>query len=191
MMPFMLVLVTIFVALTGTANILAAAPVAEPEIKRDLEVRAPAACGNPKFAVPLYRAFQPDAIDHFYTTSFSEWRRATKHDGFQPEGITGYVFRVQQPGTVPLYRLYNSQDTNHFYTTDAPEKDYAVANLGYRSEGVAGWVYPNPDCGGHPLYRAWNGESVDHFYTMSIDEWNAAVGIGWAQEGIAAYIFPF
>ena len=43
-------------------------------------------------AVPLYRAFQPTAQVHLYTTSVSRRDDAVKSRGYSDEGITAYVF---------------------------------------------------------------------------------------------------
>lgn len=50
-----------------------------------------------------------------------------------------------------------------------------------------GQLSANP---GHalPFYRSFNG--LDHLYTTSHAEYKDAVALGYAQEGIAGYIFP-
>ncbi|KAF8064068.1 hypothetical protein FPV67DRAFT_1563158 [Lyophyllum atratum] len=157
-----------------------------------LEARTPGpACGDPRTALPLLRAWRNDVSDHFYTTDAAEMNNAVSRLGYVAEGTTGYVFSEQQPGTVPLYRLYKQLDTDHFYTTSASERDYAVSGYKYTSEGVVGYVYADTACGGLPLYRSYNLAKADHFYTMSASERDSAQGTGWAPEGIAAYILPY
>ncbi|KAF8163805.1 hypothetical protein B0H34DRAFT_795455 [Crassisporium funariophilum] len=42
-----------------------------------------------------------------------------------------------------------------------------------------------------PLYRTWSASGSDHFYTTSAEEHqNAFTNLGYADEGIAGYIFP-
>ena len=50
--------------------------------------------------IPLYQLYNPNATDHFYTTSLSERDNATQ-SGYE-EGITAYVYEAQLCGTVPL-----------------------------------------------------------------------------------------
>ncbi|KAG6830307.1 hypothetical protein H0H87_008558 [Tephrocybe sp. NHM501043] len=157
----------------------------------NVEVRATAACGDPRAILPLLRAWNPRVGDHFYTTNAPEMQNAVTRLGYIGEGTTGYVFTNQQPSTVPLYRLYQPSVSDHFYTTSAPERDNAVSAYGYTYEGVAGYIYPNGACGGMPLYRSYHGGIGDHFYTMSEVEKNNAQGGGWAYEGIAGYMFPY
>ncbi|RDB19011.1 hypothetical protein Hypma_014368 [Hypsizygus marmoreus] len=149
------------------------------------------ACGDPRTAVPLYRAWNGQSADHFYTTNADEVQNAVTRLGYTAEGITGYVFSKKQPATVPLYRLWQGSVSDHFYTTSAPERDNAISRLGYVSEGVVGWVYPNTKCGLLALYRSYNGPGTDHFYTMSAAEKDNAVNGGWTYEGVAGYIFPY
>ncbi|KAG5640494.1 hypothetical protein DXG03_008326, partial [Asterophora parasitica] len=157
-----------------------------------IKALAPAqACGDPRTAVPLLRAWSASATDHFYTTNAAEMQNAVTRGGYVAEGTTGYVFSRPQPNTVPLFRLYNTNNKDHFYTTNAAERNNAVGKLGYASEGIVGFVYSSTACGAQPLYRSYQGGVVDHFYTMSAGERSNAKGAGWAAEGVAAFIFPY
>jgi hypothetical protein len=42
--------------------------------------------------VPLYRLYNPDVVDHFYTTSDNERQNAIDNDGYNDEGIACYVY---------------------------------------------------------------------------------------------------
>ncbi|KAH6901599.1 hypothetical protein BKA70DRAFT_1568422 [Coprinopsis sp. MPI-PUGE-AT-0042] len=146
-------------------------------------------CGDRKDAVPLLRAYNPIIGDHFYTTNAAERDNAVAVLGYVAEGVTGYLFPKPELHTVPLYRTYHLVLTDHFYTTNAVEKDAAIRQLGYFDEGIVGYVYPDTECGGHPLFRAYSAALGNHFYTMGQSEWENSVGLGYAQEGIAGYLF--
>jgi hypothetical protein len=150
-------------------------------------------CGNPRFALPLLRAFNGAVEDHFYTTDTTEMNTAVTRLGYVGEGVTGYVFSNQQPSTVPFYRLYNGPKTDHFYTKSAEERDNAIATLGYVSEGIVGFIYPDATaCGGLPLYRSFKGgASSDHFFTMSAAERDSAQGAGYVFKSIPGYMLAF
>ena len=89
--------------------------------------------------VPLYRMFNVQVHDHFYTTSAEEKDRA-RGLGYVEEGIEGYCSASRLPGTEPLYRLFNAQAHDHFYTTSAAERDRA-RGLGYVEEEIACYVW--------------------------------------------------
>ncbi|KAL0959843.1 hypothetical protein HGRIS_011519 [Hohenbuehelia grisea] len=42
-------------------------------------------------SVPLYRAYRVASAHHLYTTDYSEWTRAIRHQGYHYEGIVAYV----------------------------------------------------------------------------------------------------
>ncbi|KAG5717098.1 hypothetical protein E4T56_gene7176 [Termitomyces sp. T112] len=135
-----------------------------------LEARQRGRCGNRNRAVPFYRLYNGQVIDHFYTTNNNEANNAVAVSGYTREGISSYIFQNQQPGTVPFFRLYSASATDHFYTTSASEASNAQ-NLGYTSEGVAG------------------ASGTDHFYTTSASERASAIRGGYSDEGVAGYVY--
>jgi len=76
-------------------------------------------------SVPLYRYWNSQISDHFYTVH--SWEIGTTIPGqygkyqYRSEGVVGYCYRYQATGTVPLYRYWNSQIGDHFYTTKSWE----------------------------------------------------------------------
>jgi len=149
-------------------------------------------CADPSAAVPLYRAYNDPKIDHFYTVDKKELEDSIANKGYKDEGVTGYCFKDQQPGTVPLYRLYNDKIVDHFYTISPVEKADYVQGHHYKEECITCYVYPDCRCGGLPLYRSYSTYGTDHFYTMSASEWNNADSgkKGWEKERVEAYMVP-
>ncbi|KAJ3512813.1 hypothetical protein NLJ89_g3304 [Agrocybe chaxingu] len=92
--------------------------------------------------VPFYRLWNPTHTDHFYTTTATEVSSAVLQNGYEYEGIAGYIYQNANCGGVPLFRLYSGSSVDHFYTTSASERDNAIRNLGYNDEGVSGYVLP-------------------------------------------------
>lgn len=84
----------------------------------------------------LYRCFEPGGGHHFLSV-------AADCEGFQTEGVLGYVAATQLPGTIPLYRTHDPNSGDHLYTTSAAERDHVVG-LGWQYEGVTGYVYSGP-----------------------------------------------
>jgi C1A family cysteine protease len=133
--------------------------------------------------VPLYRYWNADATDHFYTTDWSELGNGNY--GWAYEGVQCYVWPSQAPNTVPLYRYWNPDAADHFYTTNWSELGNGA--YGWNFEGVQCYVYPAPADGTLPLFRYWNGGNADHFYTTDWSELGIG-NYGWVLEGIQCYV---
>ncbi|RDB19060.1 hypothetical protein Hypma_014302 [Hypsizygus marmoreus] len=162
-------------------------------IPADLETRGgrPSPVCNARYqAVPFLRSYNPQVIDHFYTTNGRELRNAVRNLGYNSEGSAGFIYANRQPQTTPLFRLYSSSATDHFYTTDLGERNNAIRSLGYTDEGLAGWVYTTAICGSVPLYRLYSAQGTDHFYTTSANERDSAAQNGYSVEGVAGYVLP-
>ncbi|KAJ7061176.1 hypothetical protein C8F01DRAFT_987642 [Mycena amicta] len=134
---------------------------------------------------PLYRAYSSSAQDHFYSASGTE---AANAGGFVIEGVAAAIFATQQGDSLPLYRMYSSAAKDHFYTADPVERDFYRTNNGYVLENTAAFVYTTPVCGAVPLYRLYAASVKDHFYTTSVSERARTIALGFADEGIVAYV---
>ena len=86
--------------------------------------------------IPLYRYYNGDGCDHFYTTGWGELGNGNY--GWNFEGIQCYVYPDQRPGTIPLYRYYNGDGCDHFYTTSWDE--LGNGNYGWNFEGIQCYV---------------------------------------------------
>ncbi len=98
------------------------------------------------------------------------------------EGIAGYVFATERPGTVPFYRWVHPADRSHYYTIrpNAPDRPRAV------SEGIACFVMDHRVTDAVPLYRWSNG--YDNLYTWALDGERAA-RLGYRLRGAACFVF--
>ncbi|MFW5847143.1 MAG: hypothetical protein ACOCUU_03230, partial [Nanoarchaeota archaeon] len=83
---------------------------------------------------PLYRFYNSEIENHFYTISESAKNNLENTD-YSYDWIAGYVYPNQVQGTTPLYRFYNSEIENHFYTTSESEKNN-LENTDYSYEGI-------------------------------------------------------
>jgi hypothetical protein len=98
------------------------------------------------------------------------------------EGIAGFVFPDERPGTIPVYRWLHPADRSRFYTVrpNAPDRPRAVA------EGIACYVPEHRSPETVPLYRWSSG--VDHLYTSALD--GERVGrLGYKHRGVAFYVY--
>ena len=76
-------------------------------------------------ASPVYRLYNSETGDHFYTTSADEKNLLTNNSSsvYTYEGIAFYAFTTQTSETSTVYRLYNAINGDHFYTTSENEKN--------------------------------------------------------------------
>lgn len=128
----------------------------------------------------MYRLYNPNSGEHFYTSSPNEKNTLTSL-GWTDEGI-GWV---APDSGAPVYRLYNPNAGDHHYTLDTNEKNTLVS-LGWKDEGI-GW---HSDLAKTiPVYREYNPNALAgaHNYTTSLDEHQNLVRIGWHDEGTGWY----
>ncbi|MDT2753696.1 glycoside hydrolase family 73 protein [Enterococcus pseudoavium] len=126
----------------------------------------------------MYRLYNPNSGEHFYTASAVERDRVRKA-GWHYEGVG---WQAPKNGT-PVYRLYNPNAGDHHYTPQVSEKNHLV-NVGWRYEEIS-WY----SGGSQPLYRLYNpnAKAGSHHYTLLQSERNNLIKQGWRNEGIGWY----
>ena len=140
--------------------------------------------------VTLYRMYNPNVKDHFYTTSFSEYSTIAVDYGYLQEGALGFISPVLGTGAIPLYRMYSPISKDHFYTTDYNEYSTIAVDYGYKQEGKIGYIYKSDIEDTVTLYRMYSMIAKDHFYTSSRNEYSTiAMDYGYKQEGSIGYIY--
>ena len=135
----------------------------------------------PISGVTMYRLYNPNSGEHFYTASAGE-RNHLICLGWNDEGI-GWIAPVLS--NTPVYRLYNQFGGEHHYTMSIEERDHLIS-LGWNDEGI-GWYSDDDET--VPLYRQYNPNEYanNHNYTTSLYENNWLISIGWQEEGIGWY----
>jgi len=151
--------------------------------------------------VPVYRYFQEQHHDHFYTANAGEIGATnpgqTGNHGYKCEGTLGYVSPHEFPGSIAIHRYQHDQHHDHFYTTNVAEIGTThvghVGQHGYKYEGVLGFAYP-ADHQVNVVHRYYHEGHHDHFYTTNGGEIgtteNGHTGNhGYKSEGTAFHIF--
>jgi len=131
--------------------------------------------------VNMYRLYNPNSGEHFYTGDVDETVTLTKI-GWRFEGI-GWV--APKISSTPVYRLYNPNTGDHHYTTSSSERQTCI-RFGWEDESI-GWY--SDDSQRIPLYREYNPnvETGTHNYTSNSGEHNYLVSLGWRDENIGWY----
>ena len=129
----------------------------------------------------MYRLYNPNSGEHFYTASTEEKDHLNKL-GWNFEG-TGWI--APEKSKTPVYRLYNPNAGDHHYTTSQVEKEHLMS-VGWKDEGV-GWYSDDEET--VPLFRQYNpnAKAGAHNYTASRTENDYLVSKGWKAEGIGWY----
>lgn len=130
---------------------------------------------------PMYRLYNPNSGEHFYTASMTE-RDGLITLGWNYESI-GWV--APSASDTPVYRLYNPNAGDHHYTMSTEERDWLVS-LGWNDEGI-GWY--SDDAETVPIYRQYNpnAKAGAHNFTYSKEENDILVSLGWHAENIGWY----
>ncbi len=133
-------------------------------------------------AVRMYRLYNPNSGEHFFTGNVSEKNNLVAI-GWNYEDVAWYA-----PGYsfVPVYRLYNPNNGDHHYTMNADERAFLIG-IGWSDEGI-GWYSSETEA--VPLFRLYNPNAQGagaHHYTIREEERDILDEIGWNPEGKGWY----
>ena len=132
--------------------------------------------------VPVFRMYNKNSGEHFYTTNENEAAYISSL-GWLYEGVG---WRAPLKSKSPVYRVYNPNAGDHLYTMDRFEYRYLI-KIGWNDEGIA---FYSDDDETIPIYRQYapNRVTGSHNYTVDPEEdkW-LTEEIGWNGEGIKLY----
>lgn len=132
----------------------------------------------------MYRLYNPNNHEHFYTSSKKERDYLVKIKWGNYEGP---AWEAPTSGGHLVYRLYNKGLRDHHYTASWDEVKWLTKNYGWTYEGPA---WRSAQKNNHPIYRLFlpGVTSGSHHYTGSWKEvqW-LTKNYGWKYEGIGWY----
>ena len=142
---------------------------------------AQASTGYDSSHVNMYRLYNPNSGEHFYTADIEE-ATSVAVAGWHWEDV-GWVAPIVS--SHPVYRLYNSNAGDHHYTLNIDERDWLIG-LGWNDEGI-GWYSDAADQ--LAVYRQYNPNAIagSHNFTTNRDEDEHLGAVGWNREGTAWY----
>ena len=131
--------------------------------------------------VVMYRLYNPNSGEHFYTSNETEKTGLVKA-GWRDEH---QAWVAPAASNTPVYRMYNENAGDHHYTFNYNEV-ISLLNSGWSYEGI-GW-YSNPEQA-VPLYRLYNpnARAGSHHYTTNAAERDQLVRAGWKDESVGWY----
>ncbi len=155
--------------------------VSDPTLTQGEPVEEPLEAMGTLETVDMYRLYNPNSGEHFYTGNWEE-RASLVEIGWQYEGI-GWV--APDFSRSPVYRLYNPNAGDHHYTLSSFERDELV-DAGWNDEGI-GWY--SDDTQRVAVLRQYNpnAKTGSHNFTTSEEEDEALADAGWQSEGVGWY----
>jgi hypothetical protein len=165
------------------------------QIDPDGQVHLP----GPSAVARMYRAYNPNANFHFFTTSRNEFNNAVCH-GYIDETTDNPGFALLTApvaNALPLYRLYNLQRGSHYYTLNVTERNTLVnaapppwdepdqRTIGWRDEGVEGYMYAasSDDPSATRIYRLYNTDTGVHLFTDNVTQRKEVLAITYTVTG--------
>ncbi len=147
---------------------------------------------NPTTMANVYRFYNPNNGDHFYTDSETEKNNIIANiPDYSYEGIA-FKIDTTANNASPLYRFYKISNKTHVYvTSDTTKNAYLAQPTVYAYEGVA-FNVSTTSTDTQPIYRLQNNATGNYIDTASVDEKNAILA-KWPNDytyiGIAYYIY--
>lgn len=130
---------------------------------------------------PVYRLYNPNTGEHFYTTNTVEYQYLEKN-GWNDEGIGWYAVNHGKA----VYRLYNpnAKGGDHYYTMNKGEAQFLIQQ-GWKIDN--NWAPAFYSYGDTNLYVAYNpnAQSGAHNYTTNAAEQNMLLNSGWLFGAVA------
>ncbi|TFK18347.1 hypothetical protein FA15DRAFT_675352 [Coprinopsis marcescibilis] len=145
---------------------------------------------DPRQSVPLYRIFDLQIFDHWYTTT-SEYE---KKDQYVHQGVAAYIFPTQVTNTTPLFLFWLEEAGDHFITAERSEMEAWLhahrENNRVRYSGILGYVFKDSSSGGVPFYKLYNANRNNHLYTACEAERKHARESGYRDDGPIGWVYP-
>lgn len=128
--------------------------------------------------VPMYRLYNPNNHEHFYTANKEEKDYLIQIGWGQYEGIAWYVTEGGSQDK-SVYRLYNPILKDHHYTIDQNEVYSLTSKHHWKLEGIAWYSF-----GSKKVYRLFHPylTSGSHHYTLDENEVSVLRTRGWIYE---------
>ncbi|MFC4651864.1 glycoside hydrolase family 70 protein [Lactococcus nasutitermitis] len=156
----------------------------DPNLNTTVSQVATVTVGTATVEVPVYRLYNKNTGEHFYTESLIEKNSLVKV-GWNYEGIG---WEAPKTSSTPIYRVYNpnAKGGDHYYTKSKAEAT-SLVKLGWKWDNGGKAVFYSG--GKKAVYVAYNpnAQSGAHNYTENLTEQNNLLKVGWKYGATAWY----
>jgi len=147
--------------------------------------------------LPIYRFYNSNTGEHFYTMSEAEKNSLTENSSspIKLEGVAFYAYpdASDDKNSLPIYKFSNSKGDFYFNPLSSTKDNLKIADQSsYNSKEIAFYAYPNAQDGTLPVYDFYNTANNEHFYTISETEKESFVkakNSSYELEGVAFYTY--
>lgn len=150
-------------------------------VSTNAEATSPA----PETEKELYRVYNPNSGEHFFTASLDEYSWL-EDQGWVQEDLAWLTPTEGEK----VYRLYNPNAGDHFYTKSIVEYDW-LSKQGWVQEGESFLSSADTTA---PVYRSYNKNALAagaHMFTLSKSEHDGLVKSGWINEDVQFYAVSY
>ena len=144
--------------------------------------------------IRFYRAYNPNAQYHFFTTNRLEFlagvRAGLVDESSSNTGIA--MFLNNEANTAPVFRLRNPNTGRHYYTANLAERN-VLQGFGWIYERNENFISTIPQTGLTPVYKLYNASTGTHLYVDSQAQRDAVLARfpgSWADHGLLGYAIP-
>ena len=146
---------------------------------------------EPSAALSMYRLYNPNTGEHFYTSSPAEKSNCVAA-GWNDEGIGWYSPSTSLTAATPVYRVYNTVSGEHYYTSSRAEADNIFGST-QRVQAIEG-VFANRagyyvDGIGNILTDLGDNGRIEDYELKYIDETGVlkdwCLVVPWRHEGVS------
>ena len=122
-----------------------------------------------------------------FTASTPRGEHEALASGYSSVRVEGYVYPIQQPGTVPLKLFWNSTRGDNF-TAATVESERTALAAGYSFVRVEGYILPSKQPGTVPLKLYWQPGRKDYFTTATAQGQQEALDAGYSFVRVEGYV---
>lgn len=140
-------------------------------------------------AVPVYRSYNRNNGDHYYTGNWSE-HNSLVNSGWKSEGVGWYAPDISVY-SIPVQIMYNRNTGEHLFTLSTNE----IGNLqasGWANHGSTFRATPvktaQTPIAVYRLYNPYGTNAGRHVFTTYSSEANSLMGAGWLHEGAVFWV---
>ncbi|PPQ70510.1 hypothetical protein CVT25_007660 [Psilocybe cyanescens] len=151
---------------------------------------ATSACADPSSTVLYWEGYSPGRTAHMLQQHSNFVNSDSLGEDLQLQSAMFRAWSNPQTGTASFWRLQaNSGNSDYVFAMSSNNNPPVVSGFSQFPTIIA-YVYPSQVCDSVPLFVLFLSSATDHYYTIDTTERQNLITLGWADQGIAAYVLP-